>query len=75
MNKKTNNLDFYTNVIGTDQFGIKSDYAPVSNSVGFPLVSDKRCCADDDFGTQKQLLKTEPMSPYRDWETDRKSVV
>ena len=62
MNKKTNNFDFYTNIIGTDHFGIKSDYAPVSNSFGFPLLSDKRCCAENDFGTQKQLLKTEPMS-------------
>ena len=62
MNKKTNNFDFYTNIIGTDHFGIKSDYAPVSNSFGFPLLSDKRCCADDDFGTLKQQLKTEPMS-------------
>ena len=62
MNKKTNNFDFYTNIIGTDHFGIKSDYAPVSNNFGFPLVSDKRCCADNDFGTQKELLKTEPMS-------------
>lgn len=62
MNKKTNNFDFYTNVIGTDMFGIKSDYAPVSNSFGSPLLSDKRCCADNDFGTEKQLLKTQPMS-------------
>ena len=61
MNNKSN-FNFYTNVIGTDLYGIKSSYAPVSNDVGYPTLSKVRCCEENNFGTEKDLLKTKPMS-------------
>ena len=55
MDKKLNNQ-----VIGTDMFGITSDYAPVAKSYGFPTLSKYRCCADT-FGTEIDLLESTPM--------------
>ena len=47
-------------VIGTDMFGIKTDYALVAKSKGYPTSSKYRCCADV-FGTPSDLLEANPM--------------
>lgn len=47
-------------VIGTDIFGIKTDYAPAAKSKGYPIQSKYRCCADV-YGTPTDLLAGNPM--------------
>jgi hypothetical protein len=48
-------------VIGTNMNGIKSQLSTIEKSYGHPTLSKYRCCPDN-IGTEKKLLKSEPMS-------------